>query len=405
MKRDNSWNKLNEMDKKSLQEKMNSYGKGTQSQANKMPVWVGLLYMLVTVIGMVYMIRLQGNYLRNVLLIALVCLLSFCMLYFVFAVGQAICGLISGYKLQEVMIFGLRIRKEKGRLRINAVPKKEVAKTIFGLFLMLPPGAYGEDYPVALYLYGGKIANWIISALAILLSFTVAGQSVSGMVFLLLGLFNIVNIILIKVLGDKNGSGKLIEDIKSSAAVRHSYWVIMHHHSLSCEHVRSKDMPEEWFALPEDDELDNQYCATVLALAFEREVDALRLDEARVLGNIALAHINALPEYLSLAVNIDMLYCELVSENRAEVIEVLFSDSVKECMGRKKSVSSYRNMYTYKLFQNKNEAAAEAQLKLFLNAVDKHPFPFAVENERELVEYARQRFYELLERETLNPTK
>ena len=79
--------------------------------------------------------------------------------------GHLVCGLVSGYKFVSFSVGSLTLIKEKGKLRV----KRYGIVGVGGQCLMSPPEPAGSFYPYKLYYLGGSLANFLASAVFLLL--------------------------------------------------------------------------------------------------------------------------------------------------------------------------------------------------------------------------------------------
>lgn len=64
-------------------------------------------------------------------------------------------------------------------------------------------------------------------------------------------------------MGVVNNDGYNAMSLGKSMAAIHSFWVQMKTNEMLAKGVRVKDMPEEWFSMPEDTDLMNGITATM----------------------------------------------------------------------------------------------------------------------------------------------
>ena len=90
--------------------------------------------------------------------------------------------------------------------------------------------------------------------------------------------------------------------------------------------------------------------------------------------------------------NADLLFCELVGDNRPEKIAELYNDELKKFLKMaKKSPSTFRTQYLYAKYVEKDEKAVAAALNGFEKVAKTYPYPHEVEAERELIAYAEEK--------------
>lgn len=192
--------------------------------------------------------------------------------------GHLIAGLATGYKFVSFRIFNFTIIRIGDNLRVK---KFGVAGT-GGQCLLLPPELPVEEVPTAWYNMGGVLANIIVLLLLLPLVF-IKGYpylSVAAWVVILADVILIVfNGIPMKISGSgndaynalsmrKNTLAKigLVNSLKSNAQIQMG--------------VRPKDMPEEWFVVPQHINYKNPLEVSVPLMAASRLVDQLEFAKA-----------------------------------------------------------------------------------------------------------------------------
>ena len=141
---------------------------------------------------------------------------------------------------------------------------------------MNPPDMVNGKIPVALYNFGGSIMNIVVSAIFLCFYLIIPGMNfltVSLLMFsvigFILGLMNGVPMRLGVVDNDGYNALSLAKDDK---ALR-SFWIQLKVQEQQAKGIRLKDMPEEWFRMPADDEMRNSVIATIGVFACNRLID------------------------------------------------------------------------------------------------------------------------------------
>ena len=158
--------------------------------------------------------------------------------------------------------------------------------------------------------------------------------------------------------------------------------------------VRLKDMPAEWFAVPEDEDMKNGLVAACGALACNRLIDGHKFDEARELITHMLEIESGMePVYRGLLIN-DLIYIEAISYNRHDVIVNLYCEEkqAKFMKAMKRSISVMRTEYALALRRENNVKKAEEILRTFNKLTKKYPYSAEIQSERELMNIAAAPF-------------
>jgi len=87
--------------------------------------------------------------------------------------------------------------------------------------------------------------------------------------------------------------------------------------------------------------------------------------------------------------NCDRIYCELIGENRKDVLDNILDKSQKAFMFRMKNfISVLRTEYVYALLFEKDFEKAQKIKSDFEKAAEKYPHQSSVESERDLIHIA-----------------
>ena len=85
----------------------------------------------------------------------------------------------------------------------------------------------------------------------------------------------------------------------------------------------------------------------------------------------------------------DRIFCELIDENRPEILEKYLSKEQKNFMkSMKKFPSVVRTEYALALLAKRDEAGAAAALRLFEKVAKTYPYASDIRMERDLIEVA-----------------
>lgn len=97
------------------------------------------------------------------------------------------------------------------------------------------------------------------------------------------------------------------------------------------------------------------------------------------------------------SIKLELMYCELVSENNKEKVDELFDKEVKKFAAvSKKNIGVIRTQYAYSLLHDNDKEKSAEYLALFEKFAAKHPHQCEVESERELLSYAESRYNALI---------
>ena len=300
-------------------------------------------------------------------------------------------GLLTGYRFSSFRIGSFMLVKEQGKLRFK---RMSLAGT-GGQCLLCPPELQGGKIPYILYNLGGSLMNLIFSLLCVLLYLLWRGVPYLAPLLLLsvaigttLALTNGIPMRVGMIDNDGRNALSMGKDAESLRA----FWVQMKINEQTASGLRLRDMPEEWFAMPTERGMQNGIGSALAVFRCNRLMDEQRFDEADALMAEILDGENAVLGLYKNMLRCDRIYCELIGENRAEVLNGLLTREQKKFMkAMKRFPSVLRTQYAYALLAERNEKNAGKYKALFEKTARRHPYQAEIESERELVEIAEKK--------------
>lgn len=309
--------------------------------------------------------------------------------------GHLVFGLLSGYRFTSYRVFNLMWIRVDGQIRFR---RTSIAGT-GGQCLMEPPELKDGKIPVLLYNYGGAIMNLISAAVFAGLALLCRGESVPRGILLSLAVcgaaYTLLNALPLSIGGVNNDGLNALDMVFEPKAVR-AFWIQMKANALSARGMRLREMPEEWFAVPDEESMKNAITAGIGALAASRLMDELKFDEAESLIKELLAQDNALVGLYRNLMTCDRMYIELIGENRPEVLESLRTkEQLKFMKAMKNYPSVLRTEYTRALLGEKDRKKAKKIRGDFEKISGSFPYPRELEAEGELMEIAEKKEAEI----------
>ncbi len=306
--------------------------------------------------------------------------------------GHLVFGLLTGYKFVSFRIGSITLIKINGKLKLK---KFSMAGT-GGQCLLSPPEMKNGKIPYVLYNLGGSILN-LISALV----FTVLGVALKNIevvniicfMMAIIGVaFALMNGIPMRLGAVDNDGYNTLSMSKDSKALR-SLWIQMKASENTANGVRLKDMPAEWFILPEKEDMKNSMTAVLGVFACNRLLDELKLDEAEELIKEILSSENAAVDVYKNLLKCDLAFCEMVKEvPDTETVESILDKPLKNFMKSMKNYPSVlRTEYTYTLLIKKDIPTALKLKAQFEKMSKTHPYISDIESETELIQIAETR--------------
>lgn len=194
--------------------------------------------------------------------------------------GHLVFGLLTGYKFSSFRVFSWVLMLDNGKLRV----KRYNIPGTGGQCLMIPPELVDGKMPCFLYNLGGCIFNALTAIACVALSGVLPAAvwiigAVSGVIVVALnGIPRSKG-----VSNDGNNALSLGKDPKAMRA----FWVQMKLAEAMAKGIRMKDMPDEWFWVPTDDEMKNVTLGAVGFCTCGRLLDAQKYDQSRPLQTVS----------------------------------------------------------------------------------------------------------------------
>ena len=300
--------------------------------------------------------------------------------------GHLAFGLMSGYHFSSFRIGSHMLMKEDGKL----VHRKLKIAGTGGQCLMSPPEMVDGKFPVVLYNLGGSIVNLVVTAMVI----PVFGAIDKGSIF---ALFFFLFIAMGAITGLSNGiplrtntidnDGYTAISLGKSREAMRAFWIQMKGNEQLTRSLRVKDMPDEWFEVPSDEAMKNSMVATIGVYAANRLMDRHRFDEAETLMNHLLDIESGMVALHRNLIICDLVYLELIGQNRSDRLETLYSKELKKFIKTMKTFPSViRTEYAYALLVEKDQGKAAKAMEAFEKVAKTYPYPNDINSERELIQ-------------------
>lgn len=305
-------------------------------------------------------------------------------------VGHLVFGLLTGYQFSSFRVASFMWVKESGKLRFRRLT---VAGT-GGQCLMVPPDLVDGKLPVVWYNLGGSLMNLIVSAVCLGLWALLRGTMV-GVFLLIMAIIGIAFALMNGIpmrMGTVDNDGYNAFALGRTPTALRAFWVQLKANEQIAKGVRLKDMPEEWFTLPADEDMGNSMVATLGVFACNRLMDAHRFEEADTLMAHYLDMDSGIVGLHKSLLVCDRMYCELIGENRKEVLDGMLTKGQKKFMkSMKKFPSVLRTQYVYALLGARDAAKAEQIKAQFEKMAKTYPYPSDIQGEREFMTIADEK--------------
>lgn len=304
--------------------------------------------------------------------------------------GHLVFGRLSGYGFSSFRIFSFMWIRERDKIRFRRLSLTGTA----GQCLMVPPELQDGKMPVFLYNMGGAILNVLSAALFLGLSLLCGGLPILAFLFKMLTVVGfgvaLLNGIPMRV-GPVDNDGRNALSLSKDAAAMRAFWVQMKTVEQMTKGVRLKDMPEDWFALPAEGDMQSSLTATLGVLLANRLMDQHRFQEADELMErlVSLDAVAGLHRGMMLC---DRIFVELIGENRPETVKALRTKEMEKTMKTMKtSPSVLRTEYALALLSEGDAQKAKKIRDRFDKQTETYPYPCEAEAERELMRIVEER--------------
>lgn len=300
-------------------------------------------------------------------------------------------GKITGYRFSSFRIGSFMWVCDAGKIKFR---KLTLAGT-GGQCLMSPPDMKDGKVPYVLYHMGGAIVNAITAALFALAAVFTNNIAVLSSFFMILAIvgaaFAAINGIPMR-LGTVNNDGYNAISLGKDPKALFSLWVQLKCNELSVKGMRIKDMPEEWFVMPSAEAIKNSMTAALGVLICSRMMDQLEFEKAQQTIRELLEMDTGIVGLHRSLLTVDLIFCELVGENRPECIAELMDNKQKKFMkAMRKFPSVQRTEFACALLGEKNRDKAAKMKAQFERTAKSFPSVSDIESERELMAYAENR--------------
>ncbi len=304
--------------------------------------------------------------------------------------GHLVFGLASGYKFSSFRIGSIMIARINGKLCLKNISIPGTA----GQCLMDPPDMKDGKMPYVMYNLGGSIFNMITALVFGLLTFLIPENIYFSPFFVpmaLIGfLFALMNGIPMRMGTVDNDGYNAISLGKNEKALK-AFWMQMKVSDMQLGGMRLHEMPDELFAFPSDEDMQNSMVATSGVFACNRLMDEKRFEEADAhMEHILSIKSGMIGLHRALLVY-DRIYCALINENYNGEIKIKPSEEEKKILKAMKNFSSVmRTEFAIALIHEKDEKKAQDIKNQFEKIMKNYPYESDIAGERELIELAEK---------------
>ncbi len=305
--------------------------------------------------------------------------------------GHYLFGRLTGYTFVSFRIGSYTWVKQDGKL----VLKKFKIPGTGGQCLMMPPEKDENGDIYVLYHMGGVIVNIIFTILGLFIFALCSNINVKAFGVILAftaGITAITNGVPLKFGGIAN-DGYNVYMLSKDKVSRRSTYIMLKVNGLLTQGVRMKEMPYEWFVLPEGADLSNSSNATIRIMEGNWFFDRLQFEEAKTCYETLLDDSIKLLDVHKMELECEVLFFELLNMRREEVIKELYTRKMKSYIKTMSTVSINKKRLQYALCLYEKKEGWEKELdKIYEEALklkETYPVKAEVEGEMEVFEFLR----------------
>ncbi len=175
---------------------------------------------------------------------------------------------------------------------------------------------------------------------------------------------------------------------KFPSALR-SFWVQLKVSGQMAEGVRLKDMPSEWFFLPNESEMQNSMTAVMAVFYENRLMDLHKFEEAGDLIQTLRSMQSSIMDLYENLLICDQIYCALIRKKESEALMQFQTKSFQTFRKQMKNFPVVlRTEYAVALLHEQNPEKAGQIREKFKDLVKTYPYAGDIESEWELVKIA-----------------
>lgn len=297
--------------------------------------------------------------------------------------GHLLFGLLTGYGFSSYRIGSLMFLKENGKLRLR---RHRLAGT-GGQCLMTPPDMVQGKFPYVLYNLGGCILNLLVGALCFCVSLLLPKGSFASAFFVILAVAGAGSALLNGIPlnnGTVPNDGHNALSLGKDPRALQAFWTQMKMVEQLSKGIRLKDMPEAWFALPEEQAMQNPMVASMAVLYCNRLLDMGQIRQADSCMEKLLDMDSAMAGLHRGLLTCERIFCLLAEGEKEHAARLYTSEQKKFMRAMATSLSVIRAEYALAV-ADADEKKARQCLERFEKQAQRYPYPCEVVGERELL--------------------
>ncbi len=233
---------------------------------------IGGLCGMMMIAGNPAALELSGkDFIIHMAIALLMLFLAFFVQIIIHELGHLIFGLLTGYKFVSFRVGSFMFVKENGKLKVKIFSIMGTG----GQCLMMPP-PWTENFSHKLYNFGGCIFNFWTAILAFIIFIFYPGEDYLAIFLGMLGVVGLGNVFVNGIPMEANGisnDGRNTVLLDKNKTALRSFWLQLYVNGLLNQGERMKNLPAEWFFLPQGEDLKDPIICTVGVLKYNYEFD------------------------------------------------------------------------------------------------------------------------------------
>lgn len=337
-------------------------------------------------------IGVQTLSVRKMLIRLFLLIVAFLLQLFLHETGHLVFGLFSGYGFVSFRIFNIMILNDHGHLLVKRLHLDGTA----GQCLMSPPEPVSGHIPGLLYNMGGVLMNLIFGFAAMILIYIFHDHKelIEWLFqFVLFGvIFALLNGIPFASSTISNDGANAIA-LESNPKANRAFYLQMKMNAMLSEGVSLSGMPQEWFTVPDDADMENPLIATIGVFACNRLMEQHRFTDMEQL----IVHFMSIPNGINdihwQLLKCDLLFVRLLAGKQGELITSLLDKPIRKVMKTMKDFPSViRTQYAVSLLHEQDENKAEKYRRHMAEIADSYPYHTDIMHENDLMILAKQQY-------------
>ena len=304
--------------------------------------------------------------------------------------GHLVFGLATGYRFCSFRIGRTTLTIRGGRPKFG---RMKVAGT-GGQCLLAPPEPVDGRIPYMLYNLGGVIVNAAVAAVMLVVYLIVGLTTVWSLIPLMLAITGFALAVMngVPLKHTVNNDGANVIAIRREPAALDALRKQLLINEQVTLGVRPKDMPDEWFIVPDDAKSSNPLISSIRIFAQARLMDEHRLSDAWEAAQRLLDEPDGVTGLQRGMLAVDAAYLALMVPGSVASAERYLDKANQKIMKTMATHPSVvRTEYAMALLAHHDENKAGEAYTRFDKIAKTHPYPCEIALERELIALARKK--------------